>query len=148
METSMLGRIRRTGVGPIRGPGAHPGPDREGFSLVELVIALVILTVGILGLAGTTAYVVRQVDISRINSERAAAVQSAVEYVGSISYDAVVPDSMRVDRYLAKWEVIPSRYKTTVRVVTVGPGAAVGEQGNTVIRSDVADTFDYQLIQP
>lgn len=130
--------------------GTRPGrrDDREGFTLVELVIAMLILTVGVLGLAGTTAYVVRQVDIARLNSERAAALQSAVEYVQSIPYASVQADAMEVGRYSLEWEVIPSRFMSTVRIVSIGPGPAVGQQGATVIHPSVADTFDYQLIQP
>lgn len=122
--------------------------ERGGFSLVELVIAVLILTVGVLGLAGTTAYVVRQVDLSRINSERAAAVQTAVEYVRSIPYASVTDDSTVAGRYRVKWEVENSQYQKRLRFITAGPGAATGEGGSTIIASTVVDTFGYRIIEP
>ncbi|MGQ0561155.1 MAG: type IV pilus modification PilV family protein, partial [Gemmatimonadota bacterium] len=47
--------------------------SRDGFTLVELVIALVILAVGVLALAGSSGYVTSQVRIADLRSERAAA---------------------------------------------------------------------------
>lgn len=121
---------------------------RGGFSLVELVIAVLILTVGVLGLAGTTAYVVRQVDLSRINSERAAAVQTAVEFVRSIPFANVADDSTVTGRYRVRWEVEAGQFQRRIRIITTGPGAATGEGGSTVISSAVVDTFEYRIIQP
>lgn len=41
-------------------PGARKGAARRGFTLVELMVAIVILSIGILGLAATAGVVVRQ----------------------------------------------------------------------------------------
>lgn len=122
--------------------------ERGGFSLVELVIAVLILTVGVLGLAGTTAYVVRQVDLSRINSERAAAVQTGVEYVRSLRYVDVIDDSTVAGRYRVRWEVLNSQYQKRLRFITAGPGAATGANGSTIIASTVVDTFEYRILEP
>ena len=38
----------------------QPAPRREGFTLVEVMVAIVILSIGVLGLAATAGVVVRQ----------------------------------------------------------------------------------------
>lgn len=50
-----------------------------GFSIVELLIALVILTVGLLSLAAATGYVSAQVRAGDLRTERAAALQQVIE---------------------------------------------------------------------
>ena len=39
----------------------EPAGDRRGFSLIEVVVAILILTVGVLGLAATSTVVTRQI---------------------------------------------------------------------------------------
>src|SRR5690606_31339345 len=65
-------------------------PDRTGragFSLVELIVAVIILAIGVLGLAGTTAFVIRQVTLADVNTERSAALQMVVENLRATSYN-------------------------------------------------------------
>ncbi len=38
----------------VADPAAGPGPVRNGFTLIEVMVAMIILTVGVLGLAATT----------------------------------------------------------------------------------------------
>ena len=52
-----------------------------GFTIVEVIVAMVVLAIGVLGLAGTAAYIVRQVTLADIMTERAAALQTAVERI-------------------------------------------------------------------
>jgi len=53
--------------------------ERGGFSLVELVIALVILTIGMLAMAAGSSYAMIQVRGSGVRSQRTAAVASVIE---------------------------------------------------------------------
>jgi prepilin-type N-terminal cleavage/methylation domain-containing protein len=41
-------------------------PTEAGFTLVELMIAILVLTIGVMGLVGTSALVTRQINRSRI----------------------------------------------------------------------------------
>jgi type IV pilus assembly protein PilV len=123
---------------------------RRGFSLVELVIAVVILAFGVLGLAGTTALVVRQVTLADVNTERAAALQSVVERIRSTTYTGVGTGSQTIGAYAVTWSVTDSTITTkTVRVITTGPGlrkdtaAVVPTLGNSV-----RDTFTMIVLKP
>lgn len=51
----MTSNRRRT-----RGPQAARSSARDGFTIVELIVAILILTIGVLGLAGSAAVVSRQ----------------------------------------------------------------------------------------
>lgn len=61
-----------------------PGAQRRGFTLVEMMVAVVILSVGLLGLASTSAVVTRQVAGGASQSLAANAVQSRLEWMRSI----------------------------------------------------------------
>jgi prepilin-type N-terminal cleavage/methylation domain-containing protein len=119
------------------------GP-RAGFSLVELVIAVIVLTVGVLGLAGTTALVVRQITLSDVNTERQAALQTVIEGLRATSTGSISSGSTTVGSYTVTWAVTDSSSakSRTVRVITTGPGmdrtASVPTLGGSV-----ADTFNF-----
>ncbi len=53
--------------------------ERAGFSIVELIIALVILTMGMLAMAAGSSYATISVRGSAMRSQRAAAVASMIE---------------------------------------------------------------------
>ncbi len=55
--------------------------QRGGFSLVELVVALVILTMGMLAMAAGSSFATIQVRGSGLRSQRAAAVAAAIEQI-------------------------------------------------------------------
>ena len=86
------------------------GPHRgsEGFSWLELIVAMVILSVGVLGLAGTTAAFALQVTLGDVKTERAAALQSVVEGIRAADYAAVGSGSETIGRYGVTWSVTDS----------------------------------------
>lgn len=100
---------------------AHAG--RAGFSLVELIVAVIILAVGVLGLAGMTALVVRQVTLADVNTERSAALQSVIERLRATNISSIGTGSAITGSYTVSWSVIDSTsLSRTVRVITTGPG--------------------------
>jgi prepilin-type N-terminal cleavage/methylation domain-containing protein len=118
---------------------------RAGFTLVEVLVALIILTVGVLGLAGTTALAVRQVTVADITAERATALQSVIERLRSQPYANLASDS--IGRFGVTWTVTAAPRSTEVEIVTVGPGAAMGS-AMAGLRAEVADTFQYRIVRP
>ncbi len=60
--------------------------ERGGFSLVELIVALVILTMGMLAMAAGSSFATIEVRGSGIRSQRAAAVAAAIEQIRAGAY--------------------------------------------------------------
>jgi prepilin-type N-terminal cleavage/methylation domain-containing protein len=123
---------------------------RGGFSLVEVMIAIVILAIGILGLAGTTAFVVRQVTLADVNTERAAAVQAAVERIRGTLYTSLGTGNNVTGLYTVSWSIQDSTSITkTMRIISTGPGL----RKDTVVSvpalgASVADTFTMIVLKP
>lgn len=133
----------------------HPTEARGGYSLVELVIAVVILAVGILGLAGATSWAVRQVNVAELRTERAIVVQSVLERLRASDFDSVrlgrrdSSSPRSVHPFTAEWATTEENYDLVeVEVVTVGPGyeAQPGSMP-TLVRSK-ADTFHFGISRP
>lgn len=117
-----------------------------GFSLVEVVIALIILTVGVLGLAATTMYVVRQTTLSKISTERSAAVQDVLEELRATDYSLLASGSDSVGRFWVQWTVTTGNRTKFVEIVTTGPGLT-SASGVPAIGPAVTDTFDYRIME-
>ena len=66
---------------------------RAGFSIVEVVVAILILTIGVLGMAGTAAYVTRQVNEGAQQGNAAARVQSITDSLRSLRCSLLVNGS-------------------------------------------------------
>lgn len=116
-----------------------------GFSLVELMVALMILTVGMLGLAGVTAYTIQKVSVAELDTERGAALQTVVEQLRAMPLAKVADGADTVGIFEVSWSVVDNGDYRTVEIVTVGPGMEQGarEGGMPRISNAVADTFSY-----
>ncbi len=68
-----------------RAADAMPAGDRRGFTLVELIVAIVILSVGVLGLASTAAVVTRQIGGGAQQARAAAVAQARFESLRGMS---------------------------------------------------------------
>jgi Tfp pilus assembly protein PilV len=124
-----------------------PGGREGGFTIVEIVVAIMILTFGVLGLAGTTALMVRQVTLAQMATERAAALQSVLEQLRSTDWESVADGSTTVGHVDVTWWIDGDFTQSRVmKVVTVGPGVSTAS-GIPVLRPDVADTFTYRLLR-
>jgi prepilin-type N-terminal cleavage/methylation domain-containing protein len=64
--------------------GEAASARRAGFTLVEMMVAVVILAVGLLGLTTTSAYVVRMVSGGQTQTIAANVVQSRLERLRSV----------------------------------------------------------------
>lgn len=126
-----------------RKSSSDPVTRRGGFTLVELVIAVIILSFGVLGLAGTTMLVVRQVTLADVNTERSAALQSVVERLYATSTNTITTGNRTIGSYSVTWAVTDSTtLSRTVRVITNGPGLRKDSAATVpMLGANVADTF-------
>jgi len=116
---------------------------REGFTLVEIMIAVVILAFGVLGLAGATAYQVRQVTLADLMTERSIAFQQTIDRVQSLPFDQVTSGWDSVGVFYVRWNAtLETAQSKIVRIYTLGPGLS----GN-VQNSQVIDSFDFRVLR-
>jgi prepilin-type N-terminal cleavage/methylation domain-containing protein len=117
---------------------------RRGFSLVEVIIAMVILTVGVLGLAGATGQIVRQITLSDLITERSIAFQTIVERVQAMPYDNVGTGSDSVGIFAIRWSSVDNGGQSkTVTMITVGPGLGALQTNNP----QRVDTFSFRVLR-
>jgi len=55
--------------------------NRRGFTLIELVVAIVVLSAGILGLAASTSYMVRAAAVSGLRAEALQDVEGRISQI-------------------------------------------------------------------
>ena len=128
--------------------GRNPRPAAAGgFTIIELMVALLVFTIGVLGLAATTSFVVRQTTLSEITTERAAAVQTVVERLKATDYDAVASGARDVGPFEVFWTVSTGNRSKMVIIKTKGPGLVTGS-GTPSLQSDVEEFFAYRIVQP
>ena len=133
--------------------GTARGPDekernRSGFTIIEVVIAIIVLAFGLLGMAGTTALVVRQISLAEVTTERSVALQSTLERLQSLPFDSVVPGTDSVGVFGVRWSVTASLAEFKVlEVVTRGPGLKAASGGFPMLVNNVPDTFIYRVIR-
>lgn len=114
--------------------------------MVEVIVAIVILTVGVLGLGGTTAHIVRQITLSDLMTERAAAFQSTIDRLQSVPYDSVSTGSDSVGVFAIRWNsVADGPQNKIVTIVTVGPG--LGGTAYPTNDPQAADTFRIRILR-
>jgi prepilin-type N-terminal cleavage/methylation domain-containing protein len=127
--------------------GARARGTRAGFTLVEVIVATLILAVGVLGLAGTTGLLVRQMTLGEMATQRTAAFQTAIERLQALDWEAVSSGSTTVGRYAVNWSVANEYAQSRVmRIVTRGPGLSTSG-GYPTLRPNVYDTFTFRLLR-
>jgi len=140
----------RTGGRGTRGRGAGHA-DERGFTLVEIVIALLVLTLGALALAASTISVVRQGLMADLKTERVAARRAVIETIHALPYEDVDTGADTLGKYVVAWSV---RTQTSalkeLAIVTEGPAvvADMSATGPGAIQSDVTDTLTYRIVRP
>jgi len=122
--------------------------SQAGFSLVELIFAVVILAVGMLGLGGTTAYLTRQATLADLQTERSAALMAAVERVRAMDYDNIASSIDSIGLYEVRIYVASAAQAKALAIVTIGPGLASNGTGMPILEPFVADTFTYSILKP
>ena len=126
----------------------HSAGSRGGFSMVEVIIAIVILAFGLMGMAATTAVLVRQITLSGMTTDRTVAVQSTIESIRATPFDSVSGGSSTNGHFDITWTVSkPSMQWAEVEVITKGPGMARGEGGFPMLSNTVSDTFSFRILR-
>ena len=125
-------------------PGANSA--RGGFSIIEVVVAIIILTVGVLGLAGTTAYIVRQITLGDLMTERSVAFQTVIDRIQAMPYDNVTSGTDSVGIFEVSWNAVNSGSQNkVVTITTTGPG--IGGTAFPTNDPQVVETFTFRILR-
>lgn len=121
---------------------------RSGFTLVEVVIAIVLLTAGLLAAAGGTSHMLTQMSLADARTARIAAIQAAAEQVRAADYASL-------SSTCGSGSLVTGRYRVNCRVTQVGndlkavylisdgPGLRNGR-----VEGSVVDTFLIRVAEP
>jgi type IV pilus assembly protein PilV len=108
------------GRGPVRRPRARPG---AGFTLVEVIVAIVLLGVGLMGLAALSTTVTRANVQSSSLTTATALAQERAERLRTEDYDALASgnDSRVVDNvtYTRSWVVTADDPEPGLKTVAI-----------------------------
>jgi prepilin-type N-terminal cleavage/methylation domain-containing protein len=118
-----------------------------GFSLVEVVIAIMVLSFGLLAMAASTGYVASQLRSSVFDTQRNLARQRIVEQLRATVFTNVNTNTagQTVGRYTIRWNVTnASAMRRNVQIITVGPAYRSGRGS----RVNVTDTASITIVSP
>jgi prepilin-type N-terminal cleavage/methylation domain-containing protein len=124
-----------------------PAPKQNGFSLVEILVATVIITFGLLGMAASTGYISAQLRSVTFDVQRRAARQQAVEVLRSTTWNSIANNTtgLTFGNYTVTWGVsFPSGNDKRVALYTSGPSYRAGRGARTT----VVDTMSVDLAKP
>jgi prepilin-type N-terminal cleavage/methylation domain-containing protein len=121
---------------------------RAGFTIIEVIIALIILTVGVLGMAGTTAWVVRSVTMAEATTDRSAALQSVIERLNGMDFDSLGTGADTLGAFIVDWTVAGSSPIKTATIITTGPGMVPVTGTLPTMSNTAVDTFTYMVVHP
>ena len=130
-----------------RRPPRKVSARRGGFTIVEVIVAVIVLAIGVVSMASTTIYVIRQVTLADLTTKRSFALQQTLESLRATGYDNLAAGSDSVGVFQVDWTVSVDSRSTEVTVITTGPGLTSVE-GYPMLAGGVADTFTYRVIRP
>jgi prepilin-type N-terminal cleavage/methylation domain-containing protein len=122
--------------------------NRAGFSLVEIIAALLILSVGVIALGAATGNIMTQTRKTDLRSERMAAVRQASETLRGADWETIPgrceSQVFATGRFTVSCSVTrPASNLLRVQLVSRGPGYARGS-----FDPALADTVAISLARP
>lgn len=90
----------------------------KGFSIIEVIVAVVIFTFAILGMTTTSNFVSRQMQIALRDMRMAFATQQKIEQLLSLGYGGITSGSGTVDGFPVAWWVSGTNPKVLTLVVS------------------------------
>lgn len=136
---------------PVPGRSSSLQASRRGFSFVELIMALLLLSVGVMGFATTTFFTSRQLTLAEVTTARAVALQSVMERIRASPYDSLSVGEDTIGPIVVSWTTTDFTAQIkAIRIVTLGPGqVSLSETRSTLMLSSaVADTLIYMVLGP
>ncbi len=125
-----------------------PESTSNGFSLVEVIVAMLVLSFGLLAMAASTGYISTQLRSTTWDTQRNLARQQVIEQLRSTVFTNVTTNTTgrTFGSYTVRWNVTNlSSSERRVQLITTGP--AYRQVGGSPI-STVVDTATIRIASP
>lgn len=121
---------------------------REGFSLIEVVVSMLILSVGVLAMGGSTGYMLSQVRMAGFMTDRNVATREVSEQLRATEWSSLAntcnSNTFTVGDYTVTCTVQQQGvHVQKVDIITVGPSYVSGQ-----VVMEVPDTTAILLAEP
>lgn len=124
----------------------HTDSRESGITLIEVMVAMTILSVVLISLGGLMFHVARQTQISAAATHRTAAMQRASAWIEGLAWESLddaqgpswslVSGPMTYDQFVDVSPLGPANTKNVrVRILPTGPLAIVGPDTVVVVRT-------------
>lgn len=118
---------------------------REGMGLIEVIVGMMILTVGVLAMVASTAFVQMQVWSADMRTERSVVRQQVLEGIRSAPFDSIATrsqgDAVTQGDYALWWDATSLRWELKeIRMYTRGPAIIDGQR-----QTGVVDTMTFRV---
>ena len=114
-------RVTPSGNGTVRASTAAGALNRPGFTLVELLVALVLLEIGLFALVATSTLVTREMGAAARRAQALSVAANRLERLASMSCDAPEGAGGEVVPYPGvreRWAVTGERGESETRTIT------------------------------
>ena len=123
--------------------------NANGFTLVEIMVAVVVLAVGMLAMAASTGYISAEVRNSTWSAQRTMAREQVIEALRARPFDNITTNAtaVAIGRYNLTWTVSsigPSTNLKQVVVIASGPAYRLGRGA----RATVVDSVTVTMARP
>ena len=105
---------------------------KTGFSVTELLIALIMISIGMTGFTTAIGLIAAELKIGRRDTEVALLAAQQIEVLKSIGHDDVTPGSLTQGDYQFDWDVEGSNPKKVIFVATYSKSDG-GLKSDTII---------------
>ena len=100
-----------------RSPRVHPRlRARRGFTIIEMIIAIIVMSIGVMALAGTATYVGKQMGSGRIQTIAATMSSRIADSLSARRCPVLVNGSQTSRGVTVSWRVTPSTPMRTVQI--------------------------------
>ena len=123
--------------------------NREGFSLVEIIVAMVILAFGMLAMAASTGYIAGQMRASAFDTKRNIARQQVIEQLRGTFWASIATNTtgLAVGPYTVTWAITSqTNVNKRLNIITSGPG--YGRSASKAAQTTVVDTTKIAIASP
>jgi prepilin-type N-terminal cleavage/methylation domain-containing protein len=120
----------------------------DGFSLVEVVVAILVLSFGLLAMAASTGYVASQLRSTTWDAKRNLARQQVIEQLRATVFANVTTNTtgQTIGPYTVRWNVTnASNALRRVQLITTGPAF---RQSSRRTMSTIVDTASFTIASP